>query len=42
MPAVRGNRVHALVGAYLVDRRAPGSARRAEAIGRALHPEAFK
>jgi iron complex transport system substrate-binding protein len=41
VPAVRANRVHPLGGAYLVT-AGPRLGDAAEAIGRALHPEAFK
>ena len=40
-PAVRGNRVHPLGGAFLVT-AGPRLGDAAEAIGRALHPDAFK
>ena len=41
VPAVRGNRVHVLAGAYLVV-AGPRLGDAAETIARALHPEAFK
>jgi iron complex transport system substrate-binding protein len=40
-PAVRGNRVHVLAGAYLAI-AGPRLGDAAETVGRALHPEAFK
>jgi iron complex transport system substrate-binding protein len=41
IPAVRGNRVHVLAGAYLAV-AGPRLGETAESIGRALHPDAFK
>jgi ABC-type Fe3+-hydroxamate transport system substrate-binding protein len=40
-PAVRANRVHVLAGAYLAV-AGPRLGDAAEAIGRVLHPDAFK